>query len=215
MYVADTWNHRIQKFTAEGEFLTMWGYFGQAETPDALWGPRDVKVSTDNIVFVSDTGNKRIVIFDSEGNPISELGEAGLAPGQFDEPVGIALDNQGQLLYVADTWNQRIQSFIAGTDYEFQPLNSWDVVGWYGQSLDNKPYLAVDSQGNIYATDPEGYRVLQFTSQGEFVRYWGDLSSGPDGFSLVGAVAVDDDGGIWVSDPGNNRVMHFTLPPPQ
>ncbi len=213
VYVADTWNHRIQKFTPEGEFLTMWGYFGQAEAPDALWGPRDIKMSPDGVVYVSDTGNKRIVLFDSEGNPISEFGEAGLLPGQFDEPVGIAIDAQNRV-FVADTWNQRIQSFFSSVDFNYEPMNSWDVVGWYGQSLDNKPYLAADSQNYIYVSDPEGYRVLQFTSQGEFVRYWGDLSSGPDGFGLVGSIAVDAQDGIWVSDPGNNRIMHFTLPPP-
>jgi uncharacterized protein (TIGR03663 family) len=213
VYVADTWNHRIQKFTPEGEFLTMWGYFGQAEAPDAMWGPRDIKMSPDGVVYVSDTGNKRIVLFDSEGNPISEFGEAGLLPGQFDEPVGIAIDTQNRV-FVADAWNQRIQSFISSVDFNYEPLNSWDVVGWYGQSLDNKPYLAADSQNYIYVSDPEGYRVLQFTSQGEFVRYWGDLSSGPDGFGLVGGIAVDAQDGIWVSDPGNNRIMHFTLPPP-
>ncbi len=213
VYVADTWNHRIQKFTAEGEFVTMWGYFGQAETPDAFWGPRDVLVSSDGIVYVTDTGNKRIALFDSNGSPITEFGEPGLSPGQFDEPVGIARNNEG-LLYVADTWNQRIQSFMASTDLVYQPLNSWDVVAWYGQSLDNKPYLAVDSIGHVYATDPEGYRVLQFTSEGEFVRYWGDLSTGPDGFSMVSGIAVDENDGIWVTDPGNNRIMHFVLPPP-
>lgn len=213
VYVADTWNHRIQKFTPEGEFITMWGYFGQGEAPDALWGPRDVLVAPDGRVFVSDTGNKRIVIFDANGSPLGEYGEAGLQPGQFDEPVGLALSNQSQL-YVADTWNQRIQSLLVTPDNVFQPLNTWDVVGWYGQSLDNKPYLAVDSQGYVYATDPEGYRVLQFTSQGDFVRYWGDYSTGPEGFSLVGGIAVDANDGIWVSDAGNNRVMHFTLPSP-
>ena len=213
VFVADTWNHRIQKFTAEGEFVTMWGYFGQGETPDAFWGPRDVLVSPDGIVYVSDTGNKRIALFDSNGAAISEFGEPGLGQGQFDEPVGIAISNNG-LLYVADTWNQRIQSFTASGDYIYQPLNSWDLVAWYGQSLDNKPYLAVDSLGYVYATDPEGYRVLQFTSDGEFVRYWGDLSTGPDGFSLVSGIAVDKNDGIWVTDPGNNRIMHFILPPP-
>ncbi len=213
VYVADTWNHRIQKFTPEGEFITMWGYFGQGEAPDALWGPRDVVVALDGRVFVSDTGNKRIVIYDANGSSITEFGEAGLQAGQFDEPVGLALSPDG-LLFVADTWNQRIQSFLVTSDNVFQPLKTWDIVGWYGQSLDNKPYLAVDSQGYVYATDPEGYRVLQFTSQGDFVRYWGDLSTGPEGFSLVGGIAVDAADGIWVSDAGNNRIMHFTLPPP-
>jgi len=213
VYVADTWNHRIQKFSPQGEFISMWGYFGQGEVPEAFWGPRDVLATQDGKVIVTDTGNKRVVIFDKDGNPITEFGEPGLEAGQFDEPVGSAYSREG-VLYIADTWNQRIQSFLAASDNTFQPLNSWDVVGWYGQSLDNKPYLAVDSQGYIYAADPEGYRVLQFNSQGEFVRYWGDLSTGTDGFGLVGGIAVDAQDGIWVSDTGNSRILHFTLPAP-
>jgi sugar lactone lactonase YvrE len=171
-----------------------------------------VVITSDDQVIVSDTGNKRIVAFDLDGNPITEFGEAGLGPGQFDEPVGLAADASGQL-YVADTWNQRIQSFSQNSDRTYQPLNSWDIVGWYGQSLDNKPYLTADQDGYIYAGDPEGYRVLQFTSDGTFIRYWGDLSSGNDGFGLVGGLATDAVSGIWVVDTGNSRLMHFTLPP--
>jgi predicted membrane-bound mannosyltransferase/DNA-binding beta-propeller fold protein YncE len=211
VYVTDTWNHRIQKFNAAGEFIKMWGYFGQAENPDAMWGPRDVVVDTNGHVIISDTGNKRILIFDQEGNFLSEFGGVGLGPGQFDEPVGLAVSNDGKL-YVADTWNQRVQVFIPGTNNDFIPLTSWDIAGWYGQSLDNKPYLAVDSQGDVFVTDPEGYRILQFNSQGDFIQYWGTYSQGPDGFDLPASVAVDLDHGVWVSDAGNNRVMHFTLP---
>ncbi|MGW8143248.1 MAG: flippase activity-associated protein Agl23 [Anaerolineales bacterium] len=211
VYVTDTWNHRIQKFSPEGEFLTMWGYFGQAERPEAFWGPRDIIVDPEGRVYITDTGNKRVVIFGPDGEFISEFGEEGFAPGQFNEPVGLALDVEGNL-YVADTWNQRIQSFSPDGQGGFIPLNSWDVSGWYGQSLDNKPFLAADDQLHIFATDPEGVRVLEFTNQGEIIRYWGDFSLGSDGFSLVGAIAVDEAGSVWVTDTGNNRVMHFTLP---
>ncbi len=211
IYVADTWNHRIQKFSPEGEFLTMWGYFGQAERSDAFWGPRDVVVDQEGRVIVSDTGNKRIAIFGPDGEFIAEFGEEGFASGQFNEPVGLALDTDG-ILYVADTWNQRIQSFSPDDLGSFQPLNSWDVFGWYGQSLDNKPFLAADDQVHLFAADPEGVRVLEFTGDGEIVRYWGDYSEGNDGFSLVGAIAVDAQGDMWVTDAGNSRVMHFSLP---
>lgn len=211
VFVADTWNHRIEKFTADGEFVKMWGYFGQAEAPDAFWGPRDVAVDQNGKVYVTDTGNKRVVIFDSDGNYITQFGSAGLAPGQFDEPVGVAVSNEG-VVFVADTWNQRIQSFIPASDGSYQPLNSWDVVGWYGQSLDNKPYLAVDSQGNVFATDPESGRVLEYTDQGKPVRYWDDFGSSPDSPGMVGAVAVDHQNGVWVTDVQNGRVLHFTMP---
>ncbi len=92
VYVADTWNNRIQKFTAEGEFITMWGLFGTAESNYHFWGPRDVAVDSEGRIFITDTGNKRIVIFDSDGKDLTAFGGAGLGIGQFDEPVGIAVE---------------------------------------------------------------------------------------------------------------------------
>ena len=210
VYVADTWNHRIQKFTPDGQFLKMWGYFGTGETPDALWGPRDVAVDPQGRVFVTDTGNKRVVVFDPDGNFITQFGSAGLDQGQFDEPTGLAIDKQGNV-YVADTWNQRIQVFEEQGG-SFVPLKMWEVAAWYGQSLDNKPYLAVNANGDVFATDPEGYRVLQFNNDGEIIRYWGDFGNDAETFGLVGSVAVDPQGGVWVSDAGNSRLMHFNLP---
>ena len=211
VYVADTWNHRIQKFSPEGEFIQMWGFFGQAESPNAFWGPRDVTVDTNGNVLVTDTGNKRIVIFDADGNFISEFGGAGFSPGEFDEPVGLVADSEGNL-YVNDTWNQRIQAFNLTSPGNYDYTTSWDVYGWFGQSLDNKPYIDAKPGCNIYATDPEGYRVLEFTSEGEIVRYWGDYGQSNDSLGLAGAVAVDESCGVWVSDAGNSRIMHFTLP---
>jgi DNA-binding beta-propeller fold protein YncE len=211
VYVADTWNHRIQKFSPSGEFIKMWGYFGQAEAPEAFWGPRDVIVDASGRLLVTDTGNKRIAIFDTNGNFLNQFGSEGFDPGQFYEPVGMALDDQGRL-YVADTWNQRIQVFEPDEAVGYSPVNSWDVYAWFGQSLDNKPYLSFGGPGHLFATDPEGYRVLEFSQDGEIVRFWGDYSTGPDGFGMAGSVAADPAGGVWVSDTGNNRILHFNLP---
>lgn len=211
VYVADTWNHRIQKFSPEGEFIKMWGYFGQAERPEGFWGPRDVAIDSEGRVVVSDTGNKRIVVFDADGNFISQFGSEGFGAGQFSEPVGLALDRDGNL-YVADTWNQRIQSFRPDGNGNYQPLRSWDINGWDSQSLDNKPYLAVDDQKHVFATDPEGYRVLEFDDQGQIIRYWRDFNDGNDGFGLVGSVALDPQGRVWVTDTGNHRIVAVVLP---
>ena len=165
VYVADTWNHRIQKFTSSGKFVTMWGFSGQAEKPDAFWGPRAVTVDANGRVYVVDTGNKRVVIFDSDGNYLTQFGTTGFDAGQFDEPVGIDVDQAGRV-YVADTWNQRIQVFEPDeAGLLFTPIAKWDMSAWYGQSLDNKPYLAVDNLGHVFVTDPDGYRVIEFTTQ--------------------------------------------------
>jgi DNA-binding beta-propeller fold protein YncE len=94
----------------------------------------------------------------------------------------------------------------------FLPLRSWDISAWYGQSLDNKPFLAADSSGYIYAVDPDGARVLQFNTEGKFLRGWSELIG--DSISLVmpAGLAVDPQGGLWVSDASANRLLHFNLP---
>ncbi|MEW6503288.1 MAG: glycosyltransferase family 39 protein [Chloroflexota bacterium] len=212
VFVADTWNHRIQKFTADGQFVTMWGFFGQDVAPDAFWGPRDLAFDAEGRLFVTDTGNKRIVIFDQNGNYLDEFGSPGIDPGQFDEQVGIAINAKNQL-FVTDTWNQRVQVFQIDTQSgKTFFLRSWDIFGWFGQSLENKPYIAVDNRGNVFVTDPEGYRVLQFTEEGQFVRTWGGYSPDIDGFGLAAGIAVDGEGHIWVSDAANRLLLRFTLP---
>ena len=211
VFVADTWNHRIQKFSATGEFITMWGSFGQAETPAAFWGPRGLAFDSKGHLFVTDTGNKRVVIFDIDGNYINQFGSVGMGAGQFDEPVGIAI-SKADVVYIADTWNQRIQAFMSDASGNYSQLISWDVVGWYGQSLDNKPYMAIDSNDHLFVSDPEGYRILEFSATGEFVRYWSDFSAGTDGLNLPVGVAVDAEDKLWVADSGNHRILRFTLP---
>jgi streptogramin lyase len=217
VYVTDTWNHRIQKFAADGKPIKIWGQYGQPspdipESKGFFWGPRGVAVDSLGHVLVADTGNKRIVIFDSNGNYISEFGTGGFDPGQFDEPVGVAVGPDG-VVYVTDTWNQRVQSFLpdqSGTF--FTPYKQWDVTAWLGQSLDNKPFIAVGSNNHVFITDPEGYRIIEFTSEGEFVRTWGDFGSGDTEIGLAAGVTVDPLGFVWVTDAGNNRILRYRLP---
>jgi predicted membrane-bound mannosyltransferase/sugar lactone lactonase YvrE len=212
VYVSDTWNHRIQKFTPDGQPITAWGQYGQADQPDGFWGPRGIAVDAEGNVYVADTGNKRIVVFDAQGTYKTEFGSAGLDPGQFDEPVGIAIDSDG-LVYVTDTWNQRVQVFEPNEDKTlFTPTRQWDVFGWYGQSLDNKPFIAVNQEGHVFVTDPEQYRIIEFTGDGEVVRTWGDLGDTMSTFGLASGVAVDAESHVWVTDGLYNRIMRFTLP---
>jgi uncharacterized protein (TIGR03663 family) len=210
VYVADTWNHRIQHFAADGRFLGMFGLFGQAETPDAFWGPRDVAVDPQGRIFVADTGNKRIAIFDSRGASEGSFGSGGYGPGQFSEPVGLAVAEDGTV-YVADTWNMRIQGFRESEAGVFEQVAEWLIEGWYGQSLENKPYLAVGPGNVVCASDPEGYRILCFTASGEFVQGWGSFGTGMDQFGLTNGLFFDRDGNLWVADSANNRLMRFPL----
>ena len=212
VYVTDTWNHRVQKFASDGTYIKTWGQYGTPEQPDGFWGPRGIATDSEGYVYVADTGNKRIVVFDANGNYHAEFGEAGFGPGQFDEPVGVSVDKDN-ILYVTDTWNQRVQTFRISDDRQsFIPEKAWDVFGWFGQSLDNKPFIAVDQSGHVFVTDPEQYRVIEFTDSGEVVRTWGDFGDSPSTFGLTSGIAVDAQGHVWVTDALYNRILRFTLP---
>ena len=195
----------------------MWGQYGQPlpEVPESssfFWGPRGIAVGPDGRVFLADTGNKRIVVFDEDGNYITEFGTAGFDAGQFDEPVGVAVANDG-IVYVTDTWNQRVQAFLPSDEgLVYSPYLQWDVNAWFGQSLENKPFIAINEDKHIFITDPEGYRVIEFTEDGEFVRTWGDFGVGANEIGLAAGVTVDPQGFIWVTDAGNNRILRYQLP---
>jgi predicted membrane-bound mannosyltransferase/DNA-binding beta-propeller fold protein YncE len=214
VYVTDTWNHRVEKFSSTGRFIKAWGVFGQGETPESFYGPRGLAVDAEGRVYVTDTGNKRIVVFDADGNFITQFGGAGFEPGLFDEPVGIAIDKNGTV-YVNDTWNQRIQTFVPVENENalvFLPDKQWDVFGWFGQSLDNKPFIAVADNLHVFITDPEGYRVIEFDQDGKIVRLWGDFGDTTENFGLASGIAIDREGKVWVTDGVLNRVLRFTLP---
>jgi DNA-binding beta-propeller fold protein YncE len=112
IFVADTFNHRIQKLGADGTFIKMWGTFAQGTDPESMWGPRGIVIDKNGHLLVTDTGNKRVLIFDQNLNYLSQFGSAGFDAGQFDEPVGIAVSQDGKIV-VADTWNRRVQIFEA------------------------------------------------------------------------------------------------------
>jgi DNA-binding beta-propeller fold protein YncE len=213
VYVADTWNHRIQKFTSRGEFITAWGGFGQSGDPFEFWGPRDIAIDLDGQVLVTDTGNKRVVVFTPEGDYVTSFGSVGFSPGEFDEPVGLAISPIDGTLFVADTWNQRVQAFQQIGELGYTSLFSWDIDGWYGQSLDNKPYLTADPLNRVIVADPEAGRVLVFGNDGVFLSTFGVYDPfGPDGFGIIGGIAADDQGGVWTVDSQKNELKYFVVP---
>ena len=166
IYVADTWNGRIQKFDSEGRFQAKWGRFGhspaQLRDPEVLFGPRGLALDLEGNLLVADTGNKRILRFAAGGAFLEQVGEGGITPGLFDEPVSLVVEPSGGAVYVADAWNRRIQKFDAGLEFQ----SEWKVPGWKDQGILSKPYIAQDLAGQVYVTDPENSRILVYAVDG-------------------------------------------------
>ena len=109
VYVADSCNHRIQVFSADGKFLRAYGKAGSG--PGEFSYPYDICVDQAGRQYVCEFGNSRLQVFDAHDQLIEVIGGPGADPGQFSNPWSIALDSAGNL-YVADSQNHRVQKLI-------------------------------------------------------------------------------------------------------
>lgn len=214
IFVADTWNGRIQVFDAEGRFVTKWGAFsstgGELTDANALFGPRGLAIGSDGNLLVADTGNKRIIKFTPDGQVVQQVGGGGVIGGRFEEPVGIAVSPADGSVFIADAWNRRIQKLTP--DLVF--VTEWPVPGWESQDIVAKPYLAVGSTGDVYATDPQLYRVLVYNAVGELKASFGNFGSDTNKFDLPTGIAIDPTTNeVVVADANNNRLMSFQPAP--
>jgi sugar lactone lactonase YvrE len=194
VWVADTWNHRIAHFGADGKWI---GAFNDTER--GFFGPRAVLVLKDAI-YVADTGNKRIVRFDRSGKKLSEWGGNGNAPGQFVEPVGLAADAASNI-YVADTGNHRVQVFTP----EGKPVRQFPVDGW--KDFYTEPYIAVGPDDAVFVTDAASGRISQYDASGSLRRSW----KADTDFKQPTGLALDALGRLNVSDRGTNRIFSWML----
>jgi sugar lactone lactonase YvrE len=205
VFVADTWNHRIQKFTPDGRFITSWG--GLVDTnkdpqgaPGRFWGPRSIAIGKDGLLYVTDTGNKRIEVFDANGQFVRTFGGGGEEPGKLNEPVGLAID--GDQLLVVDAWNNRIQRL----DRDGTPISSVPIQGWESHGIANKPYIAVGPDGSMYVTMPERNQVEKVTPQGRATN----LPRPTDRANRVGfptGIAVGPDGSVYTAESQGGTIL--------
>jgi DNA-binding beta-propeller fold protein YncE len=194
VYVADTWNGRVQKYSLAGEW--------KAKAVE-LYGPRGVAVSKDGKVWVTDTGNHRIVSYDAALEGKQVFGKLGSGPGDFSSPVGIAAGPSGSI-YVADTGNRRIQVFDGNGVFQ----RSVPVGGWAGSV---EPHLEVGSDETLYATDPAASVVLAFDPSGRETGRWKADDEGSP-FDRPTGLAIDRKAGIlYVVNSGNSQVMKLTV----
>ena len=196
--VTDTLN-RIQKFTADGKFLTAVGRKGSR--PLYFDDPTDIAFNTiNNKVYVADSGNHSIQVLNSDLTFSSRFGWQGNGKRQFNYPWGIACDSTGKV-YVADNENYRIQVFSAEGKFI-------RMFRRHGGELFIPQYVAVDTRGMVYVSE-EDNRVSVFTTEGQFVTSFGKKGDRPGEFYQPHGLAVDNNGVVYVCDYMNSRIQAF------
>ena len=195
--VADSAQQQIFRLNNQGVPQSRFG-FGDLERPTGL----AVDPATGRI-FVADTGEHNIKVFDDSGKLTAIIGKVGEHPGEFNAPTHLAF--AGGKLYVTDTFNARIQVFDA--DGHFQ-----EEVGRRGLYLGNlvRPKgVAADSEGNIYIIESFHDYLLVYEAGGRFLLPIGGTGSGVGQFYLPAGVWTDKRDRVYVADMFNGRVVIF------
>lgn len=192
----------VQKFTADGEFITKWGSFGEGDGQFIV--PYGICVDKNGCVYVADAWNCRVQKFSADGEFLLKWGSYGSEDGQFGSeeseemgPTDLEVDSEGNI-WVVDCGNFRIQKF----DSEGNFLSKFSVGAF--------PFrITVDCANNIYtlAGLEEAMRIMKFNSEGDLIKTFGREGCGRKEFWWPIGITADSENNIYVADLQACRVQ--------
>ena len=167
-----------------------------------LDSPHTITISTDNILYVTDVNNNRVVMVNLTSSTV--IGTIGSGPGsgitQFNGPGDLSTSQQ--FLYVLDTNNYRIQKWSTnGT-------NPSTVPG--ANTFGTSDFMFIDKFGNLYISDIDNSQVSRFAPNSSVpVRIAGDGTAGSQSNQLNTpyGLYVDDNLTLYIADGYNNRIQ--------
>jgi tripartite motif-containing protein 71 len=202
VYVADTGNGRVQRFSSAGVAEIEWGEYPGSGVPDV---PTGIAVDSSDNVYMTKKATDQIQKFDVDGNLLAEFGGTGNTNGKLNDPGALAVGPDGNL-YVADTTNQRIQKLDTSGGYLLQ----WGNFGTNDGQVADPAGIAVSAGGNVYVADTGNNRIQEFSASGTFIRTWGVFGTEDGNFKTPKGITIDGSGNVWVADSGNNRIQKFS-----
>ena len=173
--------------------------FGR-DGPGKLAQPVGVAVSAAGDVFVSSSGDHRIVVFGPDGTFRRHFGQQGGGPGALARPMNLSI-GPDDLLYVAEYLNDRISVF---------QLDGTFVRHVTAKGLDGPAAAAVDAHGALYVANFYGHDILIVSRDGNLLGEWGHPGRIAHGeLHYATDVAFAPDGSLWIADAYNNRLQRF------
>jgi sugar lactone lactonase YvrE len=156
LYVVDTHAHRIIVFNKDnGNYLFSFGERGIEE--GSFNYPTNICSDRDSYIYISDSMNFRVQIFDKNGGFISSFGKPGNNIGNFSSPKGIAVDPDGNI-YVVDAAFDNVQIF----NRQGRLLLSFGKIGHGPDEMLLPTGIFIDTYGKIYISDSYNNRIQIF-----------------------------------------------------
>ena len=191
MYVADWYNHRIQKMTTGGQFLQKFGKHGSGQ--GHFKNPKSVIVDQIDRLIVSDSGNDRVVILDQAGTWLFIINGDVTGSSSFKHPYGLALDPKG---------NIHVAAWGSGTIKVFTP--EWTYIRSYGD-VKGPSGIVIDEEGYSLVNELMGYCLSIFDPQGNKVHTFGSLNQ------PKGVILDPKSGSLYVVNFGTDTVLKCSV----
>lgn len=159
VFVADAQAHDVKIFSDAGELIGRIG--GRGEGAGEFNAPTYLTYADDQL-FVTDTLNSRVQIFDAEGGFVREFGRRGLFVGDLPRPKGVAVDARGNI-YVVESYYDHLLVFNQNGELLLAIGGSGSGIGEF--------YLPAgvwtDHRDRIYVADAFNGRIMIFQFLGE------------------------------------------------
>ncbi len=176
--------------------------------PQNLQRPLGVTTASNGEVYVTDSVNHSVAVFDPRGKFKRKFGGLGANQGQFNYPISVIVS--GSKVYVADFYNERVQVLTEnGESLSIIPAaKDREKIGGSIMPV----ALAMDHSGNLYVSDVNQQKIFIFDANGNYVKSFGSAGSKPGELSYVNGITIDDDedGLVYLADSNNSRISVFT-----
>ncbi len=172
----------------------------------SLSQPQALAIDPEGQIYVVDTGNHRLLKFDSSGNLVQSVGGFGWEREQFDRPLDVTVKS-GLDLFIADYNNERIERYDLKLNYlsSFYSNNSLSASMQFGFPGG----VDISRHGEIFIVDNENNRILKLNIEGEPDLSFGDFNWGEGQLLLPLKIEVTSGDQVYVSDQKANQVVVF------
>ena len=186
--------------------LNLLKLIGQGSGNSRLVIPNGVAV-TDNVIAVSDWGSHQVKKYSLQGELLSVIGCHGDKNSQFNQPRGLAFNNN-KLLYVVDEVNHRVQVFQQDDKFAFTFGNKGNNPGQFQFPV----RIAIDPNNNVLVTDRDANCIHLFTHNGQFIQTINSyrpyaITISPTGYLITGHPGEDNKIRMW--SPTYQLINHF------
>ena len=197
--VTDSFNHRVQIFNRNGNYLRSFGREG--DKAGEFKYPRGITFHNNGNIFVADSGNHRIQIFTGEGQYVGSFGEKGNLDSRLNYTWGLSVDSDGNII-VAETGNKMIKIFSSDGTF----LRN---IG--GQEAFTCPIHCVQHDTYLIVSDKKEHCIKVYDRNGNFQYKFGKEGEGDGELIHPACLSVNKSGHLMVCDSDNNRVQIFEL----